>query len=78
MKCTRCERLLPVKHFHLTCLLFYRHLKITLDSEKPIGNLRTTTKFTMTTSVDRERTGTRRSVSAGERKLKMQSIARLA
>ena len=21
MKCTRCERLLPVKHFYLTCLL---------------------------------------------------------
>ena len=35
-----------------------------------IGNLRTTTKFTTTTSVDRERTGTRTSVSAGKRKLK--------
>ena len=22
MKCTRCERLLPGKHFYLTCLLF--------------------------------------------------------
>ena len=33
------------------------------------GNLRTTTKFTTTTSVDWERTGTRTSVSAGKRKL---------
>ena len=33
VKCTRCERLLPVKHFYLTCLLFFRRLKITLDSE---------------------------------------------
>ena len=41
-----------------------------------LGNLRTTTKFTTTTSVDRERTGTRTSVSAGKRKLKMQSIGR--
>ena len=39
-----------------------------------LGNLRTTTKFTTTTSVDWERTGTRTSVSAGKRKLKMQSI----
>ena len=23
MKCTRCERLLPVKHFYLKCLLFF-------------------------------------------------------
>ena len=36
MKCTRCERLLPVKHFYLTCLLFFRRLKITLDSEQPM------------------------------------------
>ena len=36
VKCTRCERLLPVKHFYLTCLLFFRHLKITLDSEQPM------------------------------------------
>ena len=41
-----------------------------------LGNLRTTTKFTTTTSVDRERTGRRKSVSAGKRKLKMQSIGR--
>ena len=41
-----------------------------------IANLRTTTKFTTTTSVDRERTGARRSVSAGKRKLKMRSIGR--
>ena len=38
-----------------------------------IGNLRTTTKFTTTTSVDWEKTGTRTSVSAGKSKLKMQS-----
>ena len=36
MKCTRCERLLPVKHFYLTCLLFFRRFKITLDSEQPM------------------------------------------
>ena len=36
VKCTRCERLLPVKHFSLTCLLFFRHLKITFDSEQPM------------------------------------------
>ena len=36
MKCTRCERLFPVKHFYLTCLLFFRRLKITLDSEQPM------------------------------------------
>ena len=34
-----------------------------------IGNLRTTTKFTTTTSVDWERPGTRTSVSAGKRNL---------
>ena len=27
MKCTRCERLLPVKHFYLTCLLFFSSLE---------------------------------------------------
>ena len=26
-KCTRCERLLPVKHFYLTCLLFVSSLE---------------------------------------------------
>ena len=41
-----------------------------------IGNLRTTAKFTTTTSVDWEKTGTRTSVSAGKRKLKMQSVGR--
>ena len=41
-----------------------------------LGNLRTTTKFTTTMSVDWERIGTRTSVSAGKRKLKMQSIGR--
>ena len=44
---------------------------------KVIGNLRTTTKFTTTTSVDWEKTGTRTSVSAGKRKLlKIQSVGR--
>jgi len=41
-----------------------------------VGNLRTTMKFTTTTSVDWERTGTRTSISAGKRRLKMQSIGR--
>ena len=41
-----------------------------------LGNLRTTTKFTTTTSVDQESTGTRTSVSAGNRKLKMQFLGR--
>ena len=36
VKCRRCERLLLVKHFYLTCLLFFRRLKITLDSEQPM------------------------------------------
>ena len=43
---------------------------------RPPSVIRTTTKFTTTTSVDREKTGTRMSVSAGKRKLKMQSIGR--
>ena len=41
-----------------------------------IGNLRTTVKFTTTTSVDWEKTGMRTSVSAGKRKLKTQSVGR--
>ena len=41
-----------------------------------IGNLRTTTEFTTTESVDWKKTGTRTSVSAGKRKLKMQSVGR--
>ena len=38
MKYTRCERLLLVKAFFLflLLLLFFRHLKITLDSEQPM------------------------------------------
>ena len=40
-------------------------------TEGVLGNLRTTTKFTTTTSVDWEKTGTRTSVSAGKRKLEM-------
>ena len=27
MKCTRCERFLAVKHFYLTCLLFFSSLE---------------------------------------------------
>ena len=45
-------------------------------SNKTIGNLTTTTKFTTTASVDWEKTGTRTSVWAGKRKLKMQSVGR--
>ena len=41
-----------------------------------IGNLRTTTKFTTSTSVDWEKTATRTSVSAGKRKVKMHSVGR--
>ena len=44
--------------------------------DETIGNLRTTTKFTTTTSVDWEKTGTRTSVSAGKRKVKMRSVGR--
>ena len=47
-----------------------------LQLMRTLGNLRTTTKFTTTTSVDWEKTGTRTSVSAGKRKLKMQSVGR--
>ena len=39
------------------------------------GDLRTTTKFRTTTSVDWEKTGTRTSVSAAKRKLKMQLVS---
>ena len=31
-----CRTWLPVKHFYLTSLLFFRRLKITLDSEQPM------------------------------------------
>ena len=41
-----------------------------------IGNLRTTTKFTTAMSLGWEKTGTRTSVWAGKRKLKMQSVGR--
>ena len=51
-------------------------LIISVKGSTIIGNLRTTTKFTTTTSVDWEKTGTRTSVSAGKRKLKMQSVGR--
>ena len=36
MKYTRCELLLLVNAFFLFLLLFFRHLKITLDSEQPV------------------------------------------
>ena len=61
------ENLLPAAVFALAVANCLKSL---------IGNLRTTTKFTTTTSVDRESTGTRTSVSAGNRKLKMQSLGR--
>ena len=51
-------------------------LDVKSSSEQILGNLRTTTKFTTTTSVDWEKTGTRTSVSAGKRILKMQSTGR--
>ena len=38
-----------------------------------LENLRTTTKFTTTTSINRERTGMRTSVSAGKNELKKRS-----
>ena len=41
-----------------------------------LWNLRSTTKFMMTTSVDWEKTVTRTSVSAGKGKLKMQLVGR--
>ena len=52
------------------------HRSLNCVPSAKLGNLRTTTKFTTTTSVDWEKTGTRTSVSAGKRKLKMQSIGR--
>ena len=67
------------------CLLHFRVLNLKNFSinpammgsqEQTLRNLRTKTKFTTTTSVDGERTGTRTSVSAGKRKLKMQSVGR--
>ena len=51
-------------------------LDVKSSSEQILGNLRTTTKFTTTTSVDWDKTGTRTSVSAGKRILKMQSTGR--
>ena len=54
-------------------LMFLPHFDVLCDL---LGNLRSTTKFTTTTSVDRESTGARTSVSAGNRKLKMQSLGR--
>ena len=44
--------------------------RLTHSQRSALGNLRTTTKFTTTTSVDWEKTGSRTSVSAGKRKLK--------
>ena len=59
------------------CLnLFFLSRSSCLSSELLIGNLRTTTKFTMTTSVYWEKTGTRTSVLAGKRKVKMLSVGR--
>ena len=65
---------LTVGNDHLETTILTTNLLVAV--EPTIGNLRTTTKFTTTTSVDWERTGTRTSVSAGKRKLKMKSIGR--
>ena len=51
-------------------------MRVGVALQGSIGDLRTTAKFKTTTSVDWERTGTKTSVSAGKRKLKMQSIGR--
>ena len=53
-----------------------KQVAISNKTETYIGNLRTTTKFTTTAFVDWEKTGTRTSVSAGKRKLKMQTVGR--
>ena len=50
--------------------------KVRRECTTILGNLRTTTKFTTTTSVEWEKTGTRTSVSAGKRKVKMRSVGR--
>ena len=63
----------PVSFTPEYCLYYFMDcVVVTLTSE----DLRTTKKFTTTTSVYWEKTGTRTSVSAGKRKLKMQSIGR--
>ena len=49
---------------------------IVYHNQSLLGNLRTITKFTTTTSVDWEKTGTRTPLSAGKRKLKIQSVGR--
>ena len=51
-------------------------INVARPEKRVIGNLRTTTKFTTTTSVDWEKTGTRTSVSAAKRKLKMLSVGK--
>ena len=57
-------------------LRYLCQFSLTLTRTYITGNLRTTTKFTTTTSVDWEKTGTRTSVLAGKRKLKIQSVGR--
>ena len=59
-----------------TCMYIQTKLVSHIYPFAILGNLRTTTKFTTTTPVDWEKTGTRTSVSAGKRKLKMQSVGR--
>ena len=56
------------------CKTFLAGMSLFAWYTKSLGNLRTMMKFTTTTSVDWEKTGTRTSVSAGKRKLKMQSV----
>ena len=75
-----CMHLLKIKN-KLKIGCFYKEVQKNSQyfvgvSNKTIGNLRTTMKFTTTTSVDWEKTGMGMSVLAGKRKLKMQSVSK--
>ena len=67
-------------NFRIFALDEFELLKVEEDivyhNQSLLGNSRTTTKLTTTTSVDWEKTGTRTQLSAGKRKLKMQSVGR--
>ena len=69
----------PAKEVHFVTDLLSFHKGIwassTVSTVK-LWNLRSTTKFMTTTSVDWEKTVTRTSVSAGKGKLKMQLVGR--
>ena len=62
------ERLEPRNHVINKWNMIFR---VSLVLLLTVGNLKITTKFTTTMSVDWERTGKRTSVSAGKRKLKV-------